>query len=489
MRASAEPVDGNRVRLSIEVDAAEVDDAMDATVRRLGRQVRVPGFRPGKVPRQILEARLGGAGALRQQAISDLLPDIYARAVADTEVDPIAAPEIDVHGAEQAGPLTVDAVVEVRPTVSVAGYQGLQITLPGLTVTDEEVDRQIDRLREQEGELAPVSRPAVDGDFVTIDLHGTREGGDDLDVEDFVYPLGSGTALPGLDEQLRGAKPGDILTFEVPEVPAAGAPEEATTPPATLAARVLVKDVQQRVLPEATDEWAAEASEFATLAELRQDLARRLGRFKAVQARMLLRERAVEALVELVPDDPPSSMVDSEVNERLHDLSHRLEDRRMSVAQFLEASGRDEAGLVAELRQEATRAVLLDLALRALADAEGIEVTDDELDEAIAEMAGQVGVKPADLRTRLERAGRLPAVRSERRKAKALAWLEANVELVDEEGSPLSREDLEAGAADELEPGTEPADTAGTGRQAAAADDDDPAEGDMAATDDTEGDS
>ena len=140
MRATAEPVEGNRVRLSVEVEESEVDDALDATVRRLSTQVRVPGFRPGKVPRQVLEARLGGATALRQQALSDALPDLYARAVVDTELDPIAAPEIDIKSGEEGGPVTFDAVVEIRPTVSIAGYGGLQVTLPALEVTDEELD-------------------------------------------------------------------------------------------------------------------------------------------------------------------------------------------------------------------------------------------------------------------------------------------------------------------------------------------------------------
>jgi trigger factor len=154
MRATAEPVEGNRVRLSVEIDESEVDQALDATFRRLSTQVRVPGFRPGKVPRQVLEARLGGATALRQQALSDALPDLYARAVVDTEVDPIAAPEIDIKSGEDGGPVTFDAVVEIRPTVSIAGYGGLQVTLPGIEVDDEEIASQVDRLRDQSGELS-----------------------------------------------------------------------------------------------------------------------------------------------------------------------------------------------------------------------------------------------------------------------------------------------------------------------------------------------
>src|ERR1700722_7272763 len=218
MRATAAPVEGTRVRLSVEIDESEVDEALNSTVRRLARDVRVPGFRPGRVPRPVLEARMGGAEALRQQAISDALPDLYARAVVDTEVDPIAAPEIDITSGEAGGPLTFDALVEVRPTVSIAGYAGLVVTVPGIDVTDEEIDAQIDRVREQSGELEGVSRPARGGDFITIDLHGKRNVGDDLDVEDYLYEVGSGSDIAGLDDQLRGSTVGDILQFSA-EIP------------------------------------------------------------------------------------------------------------------------------------------------------------------------------------------------------------------------------------------------------------------------------
>jgi len=449
MRATAEPVEGNRVRLSVVVDESEVDQALDATVRRLATQVRVPGFRPGKVPRQVLEARIGGASALRQQALSDALPDLYARAVVDTELDPIAAPEIDIKSGEDGGPVTFDALVEIRPTVSVAGYAGLEVTLPSIEATDEEVAAQIDRLREQSGELRAVDRAGRDGDHVSIDLHGTRQRGEDLHVEDYLYEIGSGEPVVGLDEQLRGAKPGDILQFAAP-VPAEGSEEEAQI-------RVLVKDVKEKVLPEPSDEWAAEASEFDTLEGLRDDVRGRLRQLKVVQAQLAMRERTVDALVGLVAEDPPEALVEEEVRERLHDLGHRLEARRLSVEQFLQASGREEADLIAEIRADAARAVRLDLALRALADAEDIEVTDQELDEAVGEMAQQAGTSPADLRRRLDRAGRLPAVRSDRRKAKALTWLFDHVDLVDEDGKPLSRDvlhvDVAAQGAGEAESG------------------------------------
>jgi trigger factor len=435
MRATAEPVDGNKVRLSVEVDESEVDQALDATVRRLSTQVRVPGFRPGKVPRQVLEARLGGATALRQQALSDALPDLYARAVVDAELDPIAAPEIDIKSGEDGGPVTFDAVVEIRPTVSIAGYAGLQVTLPTIEVTDEEMGAQIDRLRDQSGELSSVGRAARDGDHVSIDLQGTRARGEDLHVEDYLYEVGSGTEIEGLDEQLRGAKTGDILQFSAP-VRTGDTEEEAQI-------RVLVKDVKEKILPEVTDEWAAEASEFDTVDALRDDLRGRLRQIKLMQAQLALRERTVDALIGLVADEPPESLVEEEVRERLHDLGHRLEARRLTVEQFLQASGRDEGELLGEIRADAGRAVRLDLALRALAEAEDIQVSEEELDEAVGEMAQQAGTSAADLRRRLDRAGRLPAVRSDRRKSKALTWLFDHVDLVDEDGTPVSRDDLD----------------------------------------------
>src|SRR5580698_8171434 len=208
MRATAEPMEGNLVRLSVEVDEPEFD-------RALGETVRVPGFRPGKVPRKVLEARMGGAGALRAEALREALPDFYAQAVVDTELDPIAQPEIDITGGEQSGAVSFDAVVEVRPLVSIPGYDGLQVTLPGLGVKEEEVQQQIDRLRENDAELEVVERPAIDGDLVTIDLHGNDASDAEIvGVDDYLYEVGTGTVVPELDAELHGAKAGAILAFD-----------------------------------------------------------------------------------------------------------------------------------------------------------------------------------------------------------------------------------------------------------------------------------
>jgi trigger factor len=445
MRATVEPEEGNKVRLSVEIEEAEIDEALDQVMRRLSREVRVPGFRPGKVPRRVIEARMGGAAAVRSEALREALPTFYARAVTDTEVDPIDQPEIDITSGDDAGAVSFDAVVMVRPVVAIPGYQGLVVSVPDLEVTEEEIEAQVDRLRSTSGELVEVARPARDGDQVTIDIHGTRVGGpasgddSDLDAEDYLYEVGSGNVVPELDPQLRGAKVGDIFVFEAD--PGAGGP--------TISFRVLVKDVKELVLPDPTDEWAAEASEFDTIDHLRSDIAERLRQRHIVQAQMALQQKTAEALVELVTEEIPDQLVADEVRERIHDLNHRLDSQGMSLGQFLGATGRGEQEFLDELRAGALHSVKLDLALRTLVDEEGIEVTDEELDEELAAMGERLEMGVDEVREQLERAGRLPAVRSDRRKAKALRWLIDDVGLVDEEGRPVSRDDLKVNQGEE----------------------------------------
>ena len=445
MRATAAPEEGNRVRLSVEIDETEMDEALDEVMRRLSREVRVPGFRPGKVPRRVLEARMGGPAALRVEAIRETLPDFYARAVTDTELDPIDQPEIDITSGDESGAVSFDAVVMVRPTVAIPGYGGLVVALPGLDVPDEEVTAQIDRLRATSGELVEVARPAWDGDQVTIDIHGTREGADgaadesDLDAEDLLYEVGSGRVVPELDDQLRGAKVGDIFNFDS-TIEALGH---------RVSFRVLVKDVKELVLPELDDAWAAEASEFDTVEELTADIAERLGQRRIVQAQLALQQKTVEALVELVTEEIPEQLVLEELRERIHDLNHRLEGQGMSLGQFLGATGRGEEEFLEELRAGALQSVKADLALRALVEEESIELTDEELDEELAAMGERLEMDVDQVREQLDRVGRLAAVRSDRRKAKAMRWLIDNVDLVDEEGSPVSRDDLKVNQGEE----------------------------------------
>jgi trigger factor len=428
MKAVVAPLEGNKVKLSVEVDEHEFEQAIEAAFKKISKEVRIPGFRPGKAPRRVLEARLGKEAG-RAEALREALPDYYARAVRDNDVDAIAAPEIDITGGEDDGPVAFDAVVEVRPHLQLAGYTGLRVEVPSPVVTEDDISAQIDRLRGGFAELVATDKPAEDGFHLTVDIAATADGEPvaGLTTADFVYELGSGSVLPELDEKLQGAKADDTVVFD------------AAFGDDTVSLEVKVTDVKEKVLPELTDEWASDASEFDTVAELRDDIVKRSTLMKKVQATMALRNGTVEALVELVDTDPPQPLVDSEVERRAHDLGHRLEAQGATIAQYIEATGQSEEQIVADLRAQAVPAVKADLALRAVAEAEKIEPTEDELEAEIGRLAASYQLTPEDLRSQLERAEQIPAVRSDLKKSKALEWLIEHVEVVDADGQAVDR--------------------------------------------------
>jgi trigger factor len=429
MRSTSEVLEGNRVKLTVEVDEEELGKAVDETFRRLQKEVSVPGFRPGKVPRRLLEVRLG-PHAIRAEVIRHALPDYYAQAVEEADLDTIAAPEIDITSGEEDGPLAFDAVVEVRPRVSIAGYEGLVVTVPPLEASEGEIDARIDRLREQFAELSEVERPARDGDLVTVDIHGVRGGqvAEGLSADDFVYEVGTAGIAEGADEALRGKKAGDIVEIDAPNLQGGAG-----------SLRLLVKQVREKVLPEQTDEWASDASEFDTLEELRRDLANRLTSLKKLEARLVVRERAVEALAELVPDEMPPTLVAAAVEQVRDALSRRLAERGLTIDQYLEASGQPLEELNAEFELQAGSQVRADLALRALADAEGITVDDQDLAAEIERLARQTNQDARTLASRLARSGGLEQLRSDVRNEKAVGWLTDSVDLLDEQGAPMDR--------------------------------------------------
>ena len=443
MQTSVEELEGNRVKLSVNLDDQEFEKALDAAFRRIAREVRIPGFRPGKAPRRILEARLGPEVA-RQEALREALPQFYAQALDETAVDAIAPPEIDITSGEESGSVAFDAVVEVRPKVDVPGYGSLRVVVPSPYVTEDEVNAQVERLRSQFGELEVVARPARSGDYVTIDIAGSLAGEpvEGLTADDYSYEVGSATVVPELDQHLRGAKVGDILMFDA----AHPDPDEENV----ISLRVLVKEVKEKILPEVDDEWANEASEFETLAELRGDLRDRVSAIKRVQTQLSLREGVVSALTELVDDEAPAPLVQAELEHRVNDLVQRLAAQGATVEQYLAATDRSASDLTDELRTQAAAAVKADLALRAVIEAEGIELDDDELAAEVARIAERVGQDPERVRRELERAEQVQAVRSDLKKGKALEWLVEHAEVVDEEGAAIDRADLEP---DQLPPG------------------------------------
>ena len=434
--STVERLDDHKVKLSVEVDEAEFDAAVDAAFKRIANEIRVPGFRPGKAPRKLLEAQLGHAVG-REEALRESVPDYYARAVVVHEVDVIAPPEIEITAGHEEGTVAFDAVVEIRPMVEIAGYDGLRIEIPSPIPSDEEIDEQLDRMRQQYAGLEPVDRPATDGDHVTIDIVGTHEGEEvpGLTTFDYDYEVGTGAVVAEIDDNLRGASTGDELEFDAEH------PDPDEDEPLSFV--VAVKEVKEAVLPDLDDVWAAEASEFETLDELRADFVARASVMKIAQSRVTREQKTKEALAELVTAEIPEAMIEGEIDARIQAMLEGVHQQGMDLAKYLQATGQTPEQLRAGLRETAEQAVKIDLALRSVAAAEGLVHDDDDVTEAIDEMAEQSGLDSAELRERIEAFGQLGALRADLGKRDALDWLTHNVELIDENGDPVDREALE----------------------------------------------
>ena len=436
MKSTVETLDDNRVKLSVEVDEETFDVAVDAAFKRIAKEVRMPGFRPGKAPRRLLEAQFGSAVG-REEALREAMPEYYAQAVIEHDVDVVAPPEIEITGGQEDGPVQFDAVVEIRPSVSAAGYDGLRVEIPNPVASAEEIDEQIDNLRRNFAELSVVERAAADEDHVTIDIEATH--GDEpvpgLTTTDYDYLLGSGAVVPEIDENLRGVSAGDEVEFS------ADHPDPEEEEP--LQFSITVKEVKEAVLPDLDDEFAKANSEFETVEDLRADMADRMNTMRIQQANMAVQQNTAEALAALVTDEIPESMIENEINARIQDLVQRLQQQGMDVGAYLDAVGQTAETLAAEFREPAEQAVKVDLALRSVADLQGLVPDDDRIDEVIAEMAGPSGQDPDELKTRLAEVGQISALRADLAKQAAMEWLTDNVELVDEDGEAIDREALE----------------------------------------------
>jgi len=322
----------------------------------------------------------------------------------------------------------------VRPQVEIAGYDSLRIEIEDPSVLDPEIDAQIDTLRERFADLEESTTPLAKGDYAQLNIKGYihDEEVPGLTVSDFLYEVGSGLVVPKLDEELEGKRPGDMLKFN--DVLPARWGERAGQ---EVAFQVLVKETKRKVLPEADDEWVREASEFDTVAELKADIRKRMESVRLIQANLAVRDKALQAVGAKVAIDIPEPLVQEELERRLHNLLHRLEEQGATVEQYLAATGVTQDQLLADVRLEATKAVKADLALRSVVAAEEITASDEEVEAEITRVAERSGRKPAQLRKEIERGQGLQAVRSELSRGKALQFLVDHATVVDEEGKPL----------------------------------------------------
>lgn len=434
MKSTIEPVEGNKVKLSVTVDEAEFEPAIDQAWKSIAREVRIPGFRPGKVPRKVLESRVE-PGYARAEAMNHSLPEFYLDAVLEHDVDVIAQPSIDVTSGEDEGPISFDATVEVRPEITVAGYANLTLVIPSPHPTDDVIGEQITRFLNQYSELAEVERPAATGDVITIDIEGQQDGEavDGLCADDYSYEVGSASIVPELDDQVRGLKAGDSVSFDAPH-PQEDEPE--------IHFEISIKAVQEKVLPELTDEWVAEATDFESVADFRDDIVGRLTESHRARASTAVQNEIGEKLAELVAEDIPEVLVGAEMRSRIEGLVGRLSEQGISLEQYLQFTGTEAETFTADLRRDAETASKVDLALRSIVRLESLTPSDDDVDAEIAHVAMHMEVDPATAREQLESGGQISAIRSDLGRRNALRWLIENAEINDESGQPVNRDDL-----------------------------------------------
>jgi trigger factor len=432
VKSSVEPLEGNKVKVSVAIDEAEFDRDIDRAFKAIAREVNLPGFRAGKAPRRVLEARIG-IGPAREQALREAIPQYLAKAVREHDVDLIATPEVEITGGQEEGPVEFDATCEVRPEVTVPGYGGLRVELPVIEPTDDELDEVVQSELRTHGVLEDVERPAELGDFLVLDLEATRDGEPvtGLQTEDWSYELGQGWVAETFDDELVGASAGDRVSF-------------SATPKGTEEAadfEVTVQRVQTMVLPELSDDFVSENfGEFDTVDDWRASVRERLREGKLNRARQLLPAKLGEALAGLVDVEPPGAMVDSEVQSRLQNTVRQFQAQGIDLGAWLSATGQDPNGFVDGLREPSIVAVKTDLALRAVAAAEGLEVDDGDLELEYARLAMRFGQKAKDVRRAYERNDAVPELIAQIRTGKAFDWLLHHVELVDEHGTPLDRD-------------------------------------------------
>jgi len=434
--------------LTVHLDDAELDKAKDKAAKRLANDVKIPGFRPGKAPRPMVE-RAVGEERLQSEALEEALPEIVGEALKDADVSPATTPTVaDTRQVE--GGVEVDVNVALWPKLdTIPSYEGRRIEIETAEVADEDIDTQLDRLRSQFAELEEVARPAATGDFVLIDLTARRGGTtiDEASAADLLYEVGSGSFLPGLDAPLDGATAGTIETF--PTTLPEGFGDRAGE---GVEMQVLVKGVRARKLPEVTDEWVSEISEFDTTDELRAGLSEELARVNIAATRAELRAKLIEAVLRETDVDFPEGLIGAEMDDLLHSLLHRLEGQGVGLDAYLGAVGQTQEEFIGELRERAVSNLGTRILLDAVADEAGLEVEAEEVDDVISSLAQASGQEVDEFRQALVSSGRVQALVGDMIRQKALDHMVQYAEPVDGAGQPIDLFPAEAEAlADEAE--------------------------------------
>ncbi len=429
MKVNWEKTGTNEGVLTIEVDAEQVDQALDRAFKKVVKQVNLPGFRKGKVPRPIFEKRFG-VESLYQDALDILLPEAYSNAVDEAGIEPVDQPEVDIEQIEKGKSLIFKATVTVKPETKLGQYKDLEIEEKDFSVSDENIEQELQKMQEQQGQLIVVEDGELqNGDHAIIDFEGFKDGepfeggkGEKFDLE-----IGSGTFIPGFEEQLVGMKPGEEKEIEV-TFPEEYHAENLAGQPVTF--KVKLNEIKRLNLPEIDDEFVKDVSEFDTLEELKADIKNRLEEKAKQDEENYKREAVVEKAAENATIDLPEVMISHEIDHMLQDLEQRLQMQGMNLDLYYQFSGLNEEALREQFKEDAEKRIRTRLTLEAIAEEENVEVTDEDLDEELKKIAEMYSREVDEIRSIFEAQGGLDGIKNDIKIRKTVDLLVANSKFV-----------------------------------------------------------
>ncbi|MFE6283464.1 trigger factor [Streptomyces sp. NPDC057877] len=438
MKSAVENLNPTRVRLTVEVPFEELKDSLDAAYKKINQQVTVKGFRKGKIPARVIDQRFG-RGAVLEEAVNDALPKFYERAVNEAEVSVLGQPEVDITELKDGDTLNFTAEVDIRPAIEIPDYSGIEVEVDAVEVTDEDVEKSVEQLRERFASTSPVERAAEDGDVVTLDLEAKVDGEvlEDGIASGVSYTIGSGELLDGIDDAVKGLEAGGEATFtsELKGGSAAGQEAEVT---------VKVSQVAQRELPELDDDFAQLASEFDTLEELKADSRGRLENMKKYDQATQAQERVLEKLLELVEVPVPEKLLEDEINTRKHNLEHhQLGQMGLTLDKYLELQGKTAEEFDEETREAAVKGIKTQFVLDELVKSEKLNVNQEELTEHLMRRAASSGMSPDQFAQAVVEQGQVPLLVGEVARGKALAVVVEAATVKDTNGEVVDLDDEE----------------------------------------------
>ncbi|MEU5050074.1 trigger factor [Streptomyces sp. NPDC021096] len=436
MKSAVETLNPTRVRLTVEVPFEELKASLDAAYKKINQQVTVKGFRSGKIPARVIDQRFG-RGAVLEEAVNDALPKFYTEAVNEADLNPLGQPEVDITELKDGELLAFTAEVDVRPTLEIPDYSGIEVTVDAVEVTDEDVEKSVEQLRERFATTSPVERAAAEGDIVTVDLEAKVDGEvlEDGVASDVDYTIGSGQLLDGIDEAVKGLEAGASATFTSQLKGGSAEGKDAEI-------KVDVKSVKARELPELDDDFAQMASEFDTLEELKADSRKRLERMKTFDQATQAQEKVLEELLQLVEVPMPEKLLEDEVNTRKHNLeNHQLAQIGMTLDKYLEMQGKSAEEFDAELKEQAEKGIKTQFVLDEIVNKEKVSVGQEELTEHLMRRAQSSGMSPDQFAQAVVEQGQVPMLVGEVARGKALATVVEAATVKDSNGEVVDLED------------------------------------------------